>query len=68
METDEVLERGFVIHQSFILPAKIFYLFQNIFPLANSFAKWGNVRCWQAPYGTQMARISTFLGGACLRH
>ena len=35
--------------------------FQNIFPLANSFAKWENVRRWQAPYGTEMGKISTFL-------
>ena len=42
--------------------------FQNIFPLANSFAKWENVRRWQAPYGTRVRRISTFVGGACPRH
>ena len=38
--------------------------FQNIFPLANSFAKWENVRRWQAPYGTRVARIRTTLAGA----
>ena len=38
-----------------------FYIIQNIFPLANSFAKWENVRRWQAPYGTQMGKINTFL-------
>ena len=32
--------------------------FQNIFPLANSFAKWKNVRRWQAPYGTQLLLVS----------
>ena len=42
--------------------------FQNIFPLANSFAKWENVRRWPAPYETQMRRIRATLDGACGRH
>ena len=41
--------------------------FQDIFPLANSFAKWENVRRWQAHYGTQMRKIRATLGGACAR-
>ena len=43
-------------------------MFQNIFPLANSFAKWENVRRWEAPYGTRLGRIRTTLGHACMRH
>ena len=42
--------------------------YQNIFPLANTFAKRENVRPGQSPTGTQMRRISTFFNGACGRH
>ena len=28
-----------------------------------SFAKWENVRRWEAPYGTRLRRIRTFLVG-----
>ena len=43
-------------------------LFQNIFPLANSFPKWENVRRWQAPYGTRIRRIRATFIGVCVRH
>ena len=34
--------------------------YQNIFPLANTFAERENVRLGQSPTGTQMRSISTF--------
>ena len=34
--------------------------YQNIFPLANTFAKRENVRPGQPPTGTQMVRIRAF--------
>ena len=42
--------------------------YQNIFPLANTFAKRENVRLGQSPTGTQMVSISTFLNQAWARH
>ena len=42
--------------------------YQNIFHLANTFAKRENVRLGQSPTGTQMVSISTFLVGAWPRH
>ena len=42
--------------------------YQNIFPLANTFAKRENVRPGQSPIGTQMVSINTFLGHVCGRH
>ena len=43
-------------------------IYQNIFPLANTFAKRENVRLGQSPIGTQMVSINTFLGGVWPRH
>ena len=43
-------------------------MYQNIFPLANTFAKRENVRPGQSPIGTQMRSFYTFLCGACRRH
>ena len=39
--------------------------YQNIFPLANTFAKRENVRLGQSPTGTQMRSITALFGGAC---
>ena len=43
-------------------------MYQNIFPLANTFAKRENVRPGQSPTGTQMVSITTFFYQACARH
>ena len=37
---------------------------KTFFPLANSFAKWENVRRLEAPYGTRLRGIRTTLCGA----
>ena len=42
--------------------------YQNIFPLANTFAKRENVRPGQSPTGTQMVSFRGLLCGACARH
>ena len=42
--------------------------YQNIFPLANTFAKRENVRLGQSPKGTQMVSFWTFLYGVWARH
>ena len=42
--------------------------YQNIFPLANTFAKRENVRLGQSPTGTQMRSFRGLLNGACRRH
>ena len=42
-------------------PESLGRLYQNIFPLANTFAKRENVRPGQPPTGTQMRSINTFL-------
>ena len=43
-------------------------LYQNIFPLANTFAKRENVRPGQSPTGTQMVSITALFGQAWPRH
>ena len=46
----------------------IFHQYQNIFPLANIFAKRENVRLGQSPTGIQMVSINTFFIGAWVCH
>ena len=42
--------------------------YQNIFPLANTFAERENVTPGQPPTATQMVSINTFFDQACARH
>ena len=55
------------IHEAYEEVSERYVRFQSIFPLANSFGKCKDLRRWQAPYGTRMRRIRTFVGGVRAR-
>ena len=60
---DHVFIKSYKVKNDSVTDIKTAEIYQNIFPLANTFAKRENVRLGQSPTGTQMVSITALLSG-----